>query len=187
MEESELIVRARAGDRDAFADLVLMHQARLRAAVARYVVCAEDVQDIVQESLIDAWRNLERYDGDGGFGRWAWGICRNRMRNYHRSRRTRRSIALDAVDEAVCARADADTDAGNSSVDEVRIAALRSCLGLLSSDNRGLLDLRYHLGLAVREVAKRCGRSEAATAMALSRLRAALVRCVERGADPEPR
>jgi RNA polymerase sigma-70 factor (ECF subfamily) len=179
MTDHDLVTRARAGDRDAFTELIHRYQARLRAGVARYVIGTDDVQDIVQDALIDAWRNLHRYDPAYEFGRWLWGVCRNRMRNFHRHRARHGggSVALDAIDEAIARRAAAD-----DGVDEERIVIIRHCIERLAEPQRVALDLRYRIGLAVREVAARLGRSEAATAMALSRIRAVLAKCVGRDA-----
>jgi DNA-directed RNA polymerase specialized sigma24 family protein len=56
----------------------------------------------------------------------------------------------------------------------------------LAVPSRELLDLRYHTGLSLRQVAQKMGRTEAAVQVGLSRLRKWLTDCVERRAEPGP-
>ncbi len=62
MDERALITAAITGDQDAFAGLVRLHQARLRGLVALSLSERDDVLEVVQESFVDAWRALDRFD-----------------------------------------------------------------------------------------------------------------------------
>ena len=81
-DERTLVVRARAGDREAFDRIVLAYQARLRGHVARYVPSSQDTYDIVQEVFLEAYRQLSKVDPEKPFGPWLWSICRHRLRLY---------------------------------------------------------------------------------------------------------
>jgi RNA polymerase sigma-70 factor (ECF subfamily) len=182
--DAGLIGRARAGEREAFGELVLRHRASLHAIVARQLGSAADVDEVVQEAFVAAWRHLADFDETREFGPWLRTFCRNRLANHLRDRAARRSRALGSIDEALLAAAPEESAADDGAR---RVAALKRCLGELQPDARTLLRERYWSGRAVKDLAAATGRSEAGLAMALMRLRQALQACVERrlagGAD----
>jgi len=178
MNDLELIQRSKAGDREAFASLVLAHQARLRAFTARYVEASDDVYDLVQDAFLNAYQHLDSFDSSRDFEHWMRGICRNLIRNYYRSRSVRRNAAQTLIDAALESRLDMVEDAQRDTSE--RIAALRRCLSEMGDANRKLLQLRYKADETLRVIAQRMSRSESAVAMLLLRLRAALRSCVER-------
>ena len=63
LEEEELLRRARAGDESAFAELVDGFRAELQLHCYRIVGSVQDAEDLVQETLLAAWRGLERFEG----------------------------------------------------------------------------------------------------------------------------
>jgi RNA polymerase sigma-70 factor (ECF subfamily) len=177
MGDAALIRRARGGDREAFGELVLRHRSSLHAIVARQLGSAADIDEVVQEAFVTAWRNLAGFDPAREFGPWLRTVCRNRLSNFLRDRSARRNRALGSVDEALLAATpdEAPVDDGAP-----RVAALKHCLGGLQPDARSLLRERYWSGRAVKDLAVASGRSEAGLAMALMRLRQTLQACVER-------
>ena len=181
MDERELIQRAQAGDRDAFGEIVRLHQARLRAFAARYVDRAEDVFDLVQDAFLDALRNLHVFDARQEFGPWLRAICRNRIRNYWRDRRVRRNAHQALVDAALEEGAGAMEDDLDAAVGRVR--ALERCVGELQPAHRELLQLRYARGVPVADLARRLDRSPPAMSMILCRIRSALMKCMERSLE----
>jgi RNA polymerase sigma-70 factor (ECF subfamily) len=176
VEERQLVEAAAGGDREAFAGLVRLHQARLRALAALLVPDRDDVLDIVQESFVDAWRGLAGFDRQREFGPWLRTICRNRALKHLRDRLPRRRRELALVDEALLA-APPVADPG----DDNRLPLLRRCLAALAPDHRRLLERRYHEGVAVADLASELGKSPNALSMVLIRLKTALQRCVASG------
>ncbi len=178
-DERQLVARAKAGDHQAVAGLVRLHQARLRALAARYVADVDDVYDLVQDTFLDAYRALARFDESRDFGPWLRTICRNRVMSHLRERATRRAHHLALVDLAFERQAASDLAAGDGDeADGERIAALRQCLGGLTDSHRALVELRYHQGLPVCDISQRLAKSEAGVGMMLMRIREALLRCV---------
>jgi RNA polymerase sigma-70 factor (ECF subfamily) len=178
MDERALIIAAQKGDHEAFGELVRRHQAMLRGFAARDVQDSQDVYDLVQEAFLDALRHIGSFDARREFYPWLRAICRNRILNYFRARKSRRTVAqaiVDAaVEEAAAIRPDEDDPAAN------RIAALRHCIGRLHDAQRSVLELRYAEGIAVKDIAARCGKSAASITMQLQRIKAALLDCVQR-------
>ena len=60
--ERELIRRARAGDQDAFAELVMMHADRVYGALRRFGLDAAEADEVAQEVFVRAWRGLGRFE-----------------------------------------------------------------------------------------------------------------------------
>jgi DNA-directed RNA polymerase specialized sigma24 family protein len=55
--------RAQSGDEDAFRELAESFRAELRAHCYRIVGSVQDAEDLVQETMLAAWRGLERFEG----------------------------------------------------------------------------------------------------------------------------
>lgn len=177
MDERDLIRAAIAGDEEAFAGLVRLHQGRLRGLVALSLGDRGDVLEVVQASFVDAWRALDRFDPTREFGPWLRTICRNRTLKFLRDRLPQRRRELALVDEALIALPAVDEPA----VD--RLAALRRCLERLDHGHRWLLEQRFAEGIAVQDLATALGKSPNAVSMILLRLKSTLHRCVS-GASP---
>lgn len=177
MDEQQLIAAAMTGDREAFAGLVRLHQRSLRALAALAMLPPDDVNDVVQEAFIDAYRHLDRFDPKREFGPWLRTICRNRIQRFLRDRKTRRRHELALIDDALA------PDPGGEDADAAlgRIAALRRCLAKLEERHRTVVAMRFHDGLAVKDIAERLGRSANSISVLLFQLKSALQRCVAQG------
>ena len=83
-----LIERARAGDLDAFNDLVTLYQDQLFALIVRMVPDRDQASDVVQEAFFSAYRNLARFRG-GSVKSWLNRICVNAAMDTQRLRKRR--------------------------------------------------------------------------------------------------
>jgi len=91
--EDEIIVRARAGDCDAFCELVERYKQRpLRLA---YSFCAnyEDAKDLSQEAFIKAFKTIKNFRGNSKFYTWFYRILVNICRDYLRRKRRNRIVS----------------------------------------------------------------------------------------------
>jgi len=98
-ETRSLLDRARSGDAGAFGEVCLEYEARLlRQAVA---LCgnAALAEDLAQDTLVEAWKSLRRYNGRCQFFTWLCAILLNRYRNTVRERRPVPFSALTVGDE----------------------------------------------------------------------------------------
>ena len=96
--EDELLRRARAGDESAFAQLADRFRAELQLHCYRIVGSVPDAEDLVQETLLAAWRGLERFEGRASLRSWLYRIATNRSLNALRDR-GRRPAELSAPPE----------------------------------------------------------------------------------------
>ena len=96
--ERALVVRAQAGNNDAFAALVRLHQRRAYAVARAIVATHEDAEDAVQEGFLHAYRALDRFLPDQPFGAWLYRIVANAALDVVRRRKVRDADELpDAV------------------------------------------------------------------------------------------
>jgi RNA polymerase sigma-70 factor (ECF subfamily) len=161
----ELVERARAGDRAAFADLAAVSIDRL-FNVAKLMLRDRDLaEDAVQETLICAWRDLRGLRDPDAFEAWLHRVLircvyREAGRERHRSVRyvtTGRVVALP--DEA---GAIADRD------------AIDRAFGRLRPEHRAVLVLHHHLGMSDREAGEALGVPTGTVKSRLSRATSAL-------------
>lgn len=96
--EEALLRHARAGDEAAFAELAERFRAELQLHCYRIVGSVQDAEDLVQETLLAAWRGLDRFEGRASLRSWLYRIATNRCLNALRGR-SRRPQELPAPPE----------------------------------------------------------------------------------------
>jgi RNA polymerase sigma-70 factor (ECF subfamily) len=187
------LARARAGDEDAFGALTDPHRRELQVHCYRILGSVQDAEDLVQETLLAAWRGLEAFEGRSSLRAWLYRIATNRCLNALRDRArrprevqamapppepTRRSEPLwlepypDVLLEHI-----ADRSAGPAARYEAREAVELAFIGALQRlppRQRAALVLCDVLGFRAAEVAHMLDTGEAAVKGALQRARAAL-------------
>jgi RNA polymerase sigma-70 factor (ECF subfamily) len=78
LDEDTLVARAQDGDVDAFEQLVVSYEGRLYRYAYNMVGNRQDAEDIVQDTLIRAWRALPTLTTNGAFGGWLYRIASRR-------------------------------------------------------------------------------------------------------------
>jgi RNA polymerase sigma-70 factor (ECF subfamily) len=76
-----LLSRARAGDQDAFRELVDPHRAELQVHCYRITGSVQDAEDMVQETLLAAWRGLAGFEERSSVRAWLYRVATNRCLN----------------------------------------------------------------------------------------------------------
>jgi RNA polymerase sigma-70 factor (ECF subfamily) len=85
----QTLARARAGDEDAFRALTDAYQRELRLHIYRILGSAQDAEDLLQETLLAAWRGLEQFEGRASVRSWLYRIATNRSLDALRASRRR--------------------------------------------------------------------------------------------------
>jgi RNA polymerase sigma-70 factor (ECF subfamily) len=80
--DHKLVSLSQAGDKNAFGLLVEKYQNRLYRMILRVIKNPSVVEDLVQESLIKAYRSIASFRGDSAFYTWLYKIGLNTARNY---------------------------------------------------------------------------------------------------------
>jgi RNA polymerase sigma-70 factor (TIGR02960 family) len=194
--------RARAGDEAAFRALTDPHRRELQVHCYRILGSVQDAEDMVQETLLGAWRGLADFEGRASLRSWLYRIATNRCLNaLRKSGRQPRVVAgsdgpadapeptrwgepiwlqpyPDALLEGLPDRADGP-DARYETKEAVGLAFV-SGLQRMAPQQRAVLVLRDVLGYRAAEVAEMLDSSEASVNSALQRARAAIEAMPER-------
>jgi RNA polymerase sigma-70 factor (TIGR02960 family) len=188
-----VLARARAGDEEAFRKLTEPYRPELQAHCYRILGSLQDAEDLLQETLLAAWRGLERFEGRSSLRTWLYRIATNRCLNALRARARRRREVNPMVEPPEPTRRSepvwlepypevllggvADSAPGPEARYETREAvglAFVAALQHLPPRQRAVLVLRDALGFSALEVGDMLGSSEAAVRGALQRARATL-------------
>src|SRR5438034_1750590 len=85
----QMLARARAGDEEAFRELTDPYRRELQLHVYRIVGSAHDAEDLLQETLLAAWRGLEQFQERASVRSWLYRIATNRSLDALRANRRR--------------------------------------------------------------------------------------------------
>ena len=75
---TQWLARARSGDEDAFRELTGPYRRELELHIYRIVGSVQDAEDLLQETLLAAWRGLDRFQGRASVRAWLYRIATNR-------------------------------------------------------------------------------------------------------------
>lgn len=89
MVTEELLARARAGDGVAFGELTEPYRRELQLHCYRMLGAVSDAEDLVQETLLSAWRSVNGFRGNASVRTWLYRIATNRCLNALRDRERR--------------------------------------------------------------------------------------------------
>jgi RNA polymerase sigma factor (sigma-70 family) len=148
---SELMRRAQDGDRNAY-DALLREVARMVRGFARKRLREQEVEDVVQETLLSIHDRRHTFDPARPFGPWMYAIARHRVVDAVRKREQRaaREILGDLELAEFSAHADASMPSG----------WLTLAFAQLSEAQREVIQLLKVEGYTVSEISDRTGRSE---------------------------
>ncbi len=181
---------ARAGDEAAFRELTDPYRRELQLHIYRIVGSAQDAEDLLQETLLAAWRGLAGFEERASIRAWLYRIATNRALDVLRASRRRHESRMIEMPEPtrygepiwlqpypdVLLEGVSDHAPGPEALYEAKEAvALAFIVGLqhLPPRQRAVLVLRDVLGFRAAEVAETLDTTEASVNSLLRRARAA--------------
>ena len=181
-DEAALIARVRAGSVEAFSEIVVLHQGRVRGFVGRFVRNPNTIDDIAQDVFLAAYRSLDSYHGDSSLSTWLLGIARNRALAFLRDENRRRSRESGRLNAVIVAQKHEEAAAKpvDLSESEREIMALEECVKTLPEQSASLVEQHYLKARSSSEIAREIGRSESAVRMTLLRIRHVLRDCIQK-------
>ena len=176
LDDPTLIASARQGNLDAFSQLVLRHQAGVRACLAVRMDNPHDAEDLAQEVFVWAFKKLDQVDSSRPLGFWLRGIALNLLRNHVRKSRALPMATLEDLQTLVDTAVESTYQSGG---EQERYTAMRECIASLDMGARRLVKARYEDDVDVAELCRRLKKKHSAVTMQLHRIRQQLRTCVE--------
>ena len=157
--DQELVERAQQGDTKAFEILVAKYNRRLGRLLSRFIKDEHEVNDVVQESFIKAYRALPNFRGDSAFYTWLYRISINTAKNFLANNNKRPIMAseitngdgevMDVV-EQVADNLTPEAELMNKQI----LQTVESAVAKLPEDLRRAITLREMDGLSYEEIAE---------------------------------
>jgi RNA polymerase sigma-70 factor (ECF subfamily) len=165
--DEELAREARAGSRRSFDELARRYKRRLFVYLRPRVGSDQDAEDLVQETFLKLYRNIEGYEPAFKFSTWLYTAAGR--------------LAIDAYRKGAAGRLEADAardvdvpDPASGHEDMTGVSELWEAARALGGDRYRVLWLRYGEDLSIEEIAAVLGRSRLAVRVLLHRARTVL-------------
>jgi RNA polymerase sigma-70 factor (ECF subfamily) len=169
--ENDLVDRLRAGEEDAFVELVERYHAQLIRVAGAFVARAEIAEEVAQETWLALLSGIDRFEARSSLRTWLFQICVNRARST--GQREHRTVPVALIDPAVDAEQLTPSGAWTSpspprpdiaakaSSDAELVAVIRMSIGDLPAMQRSVVTMRDLDGLSGKQVCKALSISEA--------------------------
>lgn len=154
--EQDLVARAKAGDQDAFEQLVLDNQNKVYSLALRMAGDREEAADLAQEAFLKAWQGLPAFQGDSSFATWVYrltaNVCIDFLRKQRRRKETAPAVSLDDEHAGWAEPADWAQDPQRRLEQAEVSQAVDRGLSALPDHHRQILVLRELSGLSYQEI-----------------------------------
>lgn len=156
-DERELVQRARGGDREAAAVLLERHELSVWRVCRHLLPPGEDLEAAVQETLVRALTNLDRFSEKGSFAGWlvtiAVNLCRDRLRRIRLVPFRSLEAAGEETADLLAALPSAEADPERAAMGRQAVARLQAEVARLPRRQREAFVLRFFGGLELAEIA----------------------------------
>ena len=182
MEAGGAVERAQSGDSDAFRLLVEQHSRAIFRLAFRMTGNEQDAEDVVQETFLRAYRQLDKYEARASFSTWLFRIASNysldliRMRKRHEDKRERgKAEERDILQTLPVNTPGPDRITYSKQVQE----RVNEALNELSAQERTAFVLRHFEGMSIDEIGETLGTGTNATKHSIFRAVQKLRRSLE--------
>ncbi|MHC4640870.1 MAG: RNA polymerase sigma factor [Planctomycetota bacterium] len=154
----ELVKRAQLGDEESLNRLAELARERLYAYVYRLTLTHELTQDILQESMLEMFKFLDKLEKAEGFWSWLRRIAANKVRNHYGRKQNRTTVSLSEIEDKSLQK-----DSQEGVADLIRQELKQTILGAmqqLKPRHRYILVLRCYEQMKYSEIGEEMGCSE---------------------------
>jgi RNA polymerase sigma-70 factor (ECF subfamily) len=180
-DDAAAVERARAGDLEAFNELVLRHQDAAFNVAYRLLGDPDTAADMTQDALIAAYRKLATYHS-GSFRAWLLRIVSNRCLDELRRVKRHRTDYFDDLapdnDDGAPIPSALPTPEQAAQQNELH-RAIQDCINALGADQRAVLVLCDVQGLSYQEIAEQTHTNIGTVKSRLARARVAMRACLQ--------
>lgn len=154
-----LVERVQAGDKQAFGLLVTKYQRKLARLISRMVRDSAEVEDIVQESFIRAYRALPSFRNDSAFYTWLYRIGVNTAKNWLMTHGRRAQLTRSVDDDEAEGREDVELLHNTETPERLLMTkelgeTVNAAVERLPEELRTAITLREIEGLSYEEIAQ---------------------------------
>lgn len=151
--ETELIARAKGGDREAFCTLAAQYERRIYALARYYCRNATDAEDLSQEVWLRAFRALADFRGEASFYTWLRRITVHTFLNHARAPRHDQALACECADNEMNASVPPARVVEMALHDRLLVAQVWAALAELPAQQRLVFLLKHEEGMTYEEIA----------------------------------
>lgn len=148
MDDSAVVKRCKAGEREAFGELVVKYQKPLYSLLYRMLSNHEDASDVMQKAFVRAFTGLKDFEHRSSFRTWLYRIAVNLVKNVYRERSVAEHVSLDSV------AVHSEPQVLGTLMDNENRTMLRRAVRGLPERQRLTVVLRVQEGLTFSEIAE---------------------------------
>lgn len=141
LDDARLVERLRSADtcRAAFADLIKLYSEPLYNQIRRMVQSHDDANDLLQNTFMKAWQNIENFRGEAKLSTWLYKIAVNESITHLERERKRAGLSIDDEESHLINLIEADTHVDG----DLLARQLREAIATLPEKQRLVFNMRY--------------------------------------------
>jgi len=174
----ELVKQAQLGDKDVLNQLAELARERLRVYVHRLTLADDVTQDILQETMLEMFKFIDKLKRADRFWPWLFRIAANKVNHHYKKEQRRRTVSLSEI-EYKGQHKDSHEEVADMVSQELKQGVL-AAMGRLKPQQRNILALRCYEGLKYSQIAEAIGCSEIGAQMRFFRAKKALAKQLSR-------
>ena len=155
--EKEIVVLLQdpARQREAFARIVKEYSEQLYWQIRRLVLSHDDANDILQNTFIKAWTNIEYFRGDAKISTWLYRIALNECLTFLNKQRANQQLSIDEADTEIMNQLESDTYFDGDETQKVFLQAIKQ----LPEKQQMIFNLKYFKEMKYEEISEILGTS----------------------------
>jgi RNA polymerase sigma-70 factor (ECF subfamily) len=143
LTDEELAKRS-VSDTAAFGELIERYSAMLlRYVMRRSHATKEDAEDVVQNSFIKMYRNINDFDPSLKFSSWAYRICHNELIDWYRKQKSRPQLIIQDKDEDIFSSIAGDMNIEKEAIQKETKREIEKVIGNLDPKYQEVVMLRF--------------------------------------------
>lgn len=171
-DEKKLVLLSRKGDTAAFSILLRSCEKQLRNTA--YALCADEAEDLMQETFIAAFLSIKKFRMQSSFYTWIYRIMMNTAYKKFRRKKRQKSF-LNVLGRSICVKEEKDSP----SFEDGRKEKARAALARLPAIHREIITLYYLEELSLAEISENLSISEGTVKSRLFNARTLMKKIIE--------
>ena len=155
--EKEIVVLLQdpARQREAFARIVKEYSEQLYWQIRRLVLTHDDANDILQNTFIKAWTNIEYFRGDAKMSTWLYRIALNECLTFLNKQRASQQLSIDEAETEMMNQLESDTYFDGDETQKIFLQAVKQ----LPDKQQMIFNLKYFKEMKYEEISEILGTS----------------------------